>query len=85
MNEDVERAYRTREAPPLKAVAVRVTARIERVWFQVPGVSSSRPGYVLRLLDADTGTLVDIPEEIRRPPENDMALRPEPSREEKTP
>lgn len=65
LDDEVERAYRTREGPPpLKAVAVRVTARVEKVWFPVPGVSSPQPGYVLRLLDADDGRLVDVPEEI---------------------
>lgn len=77
LNEDVERAYRTREGPPpLKAVAVHATACVERAWFPVPGVSSPQPGYVLRLLDADSGRLVDIPEEIRQWPESDMALEP---------
>lgn len=65
LDDEVERAYRTREGPPpLKAVAVRVTARVEEVGLPVPGVSSTQPSYVLRLLDVDGGRLVDIPGEI---------------------
>jgi hypothetical protein len=52
---------------PLKAVAVRVTARVERVWRSVPGVSSPQPGYVLRLLDADDGRLVDRSDDLLPP------------------
>jgi len=62
---EVERAYRKREGPPpLKAVDVRVTARVDKIWLTAPFVSSPQPGYALRLLDADGGRLVDIPGEI---------------------
>jgi hypothetical protein len=65
LDDEVERAYRTREGPPpLKALAVRATVRIEKICFPMPGVSSPQPGYVLRLLDADGGRLVDVPAEI---------------------
>jgi len=64
LDDEVERAYRAREdSPRLKAVAVHVTARVERIWSsRLPGILPSRPGYVLRLLDADEGRLVDVPE-----------------------
>lgn len=84
LDDEVERAYRTREGPPpLKAVAVHATALVEKVWFPAPGVSSLQPGYVLRLLNANSGRLVDIPAEILQPPESDMARELEPSRGEK--
>jgi hypothetical protein len=57
----VESAYRTRQGPgPLKAVDVRVTARVDKGWISVPGVASPQPTYTLRLLDAAVGRLVDI-------------------------
>jgi len=65
LDDEVESAYRTRNGPPpLKAVAVRVRARVEEVWLPVPGISSTQPNFVLRLLDCDSGRLVDLPEEI---------------------
>jgi hypothetical protein len=60
LDDVIEKAYRTRDLPPpRKAVDVRVTAQVQKVWFTVPGVASPKPGYALRLLDADVGRLVD--------------------------
>jgi hypothetical protein len=79
LGDEVEGVYRN---DPQKAVAVRVTARVEKAWFdQAPGVLPPRPGYVLRLLDADVGRLVDSSEDLLPPLPS--YLTPEPSREEK--
>ena len=64
----VETAYRTRTSPPLKAVEVHVTARLEKVEFATTDTVLSRSGYTLELLDAETGKLVDIPSEVVQPP-----------------
>ena len=65
LDDVIEEAYLTRDRPPSrKVVDVRVTAQVQKVWFTVPGVASPKPGYALRLLDADVGRLVDVPEEI---------------------
>jgi hypothetical protein len=65
LDDEVARAYNMRHEPFLafKAVAVRVTARAAKVWYPspVPGDSSVRPGYELRLRDADGGRLIDPP------------------------
>jgi hypothetical protein len=69
LDDEVERAYRTTEdAIHPKAVAVRVTARVEKSWFdRWPGVFSPHQGYVLRLLDADGGRIIDLPEDVLTP------------------
>jgi hypothetical protein len=81
LSDQVKAAYRMREGPlPWKGVAVRVTARVDKV----PAAGSGRPGYVLRLLDAENGRLVDIPREILQPPPSGGASATEPSREKES-
>jgi hypothetical protein len=75
LNDEAERAFRMREGPPpWKGVAVRVTARVEKV-------SSPEPGYVLRLLDADSVRLIDLPDDFQPPEESGKVPGPEPSSE----
>ena len=70
LNDEMERAYLTRNGPvPWKAVAVRVTARVEK--FPPP-----QPRYLLKLLDAgDDARLVDVPLEVGAPPAASSAER----------
>ena len=65
LDDVIEEAHRTRDCPPRrKIVDVRVTAQVQKVWFTVSGVASPKPGYALRLLDADVGRLVNVPWEV---------------------
>ncbi len=65
LGDQVKTAYRMRDsASALKGVEVRVTARVDKI----SSPDSTRPGYVLRLLDADSGRLVDIPKEFLQAP-----------------
>jgi hypothetical protein len=78
LDDVIEKAYLTRDRPPpRKVVDVRVTAQVQKVWFTASRVASPKPGYALRLLDADVGRLVDVPWEIVH------GTGPEPSRGEK--
>jgi hypothetical protein len=53
---------------PQKAVAVLVTARVEKSWFtRAPGILPPQAGYVLRLLDADDGRLVEQSDDLFPP------------------
>jgi hypothetical protein len=62
LNDEMEKAWRARNGPlPWKAVAARVTARIE-------AYSPPQDRYLLRVLDVSDMRLVDIPNDVIAPP-----------------
>ena len=64
LGEQVNTASRMQDSVlSLKGVEVRVTARVDKI----SSADAPRPGYVLRLLDAESGRLADLPTEILEP------------------